>query len=104
MTDTSKIAAKLQARIEELKAEIAELDAKTTKRLPTRSSEQANPLTELARNEALEAQHGAEIAQIQRALGQIKAGTYGICEACGDKIAPARLEALPDATKCIKCA
>jgi len=104
MTDTAKTAASLKARIVELTAEIAYLDAKTTQRLPINSSEQANPRTELARNEALEAQHSAEIAQIERALNHIEAGTYGICDACGDKIAPARLEVQPDATKCIKCA
>ena len=45
-----------------------------------------------------------EIEQIQRALHRIDAGTYGICESCGAEIAPARLEAQPDATRCINCA
>lgn len=30
-------------------------------------------------------------------------GAYGICEDCGKKIAPERLEALPEATRCIEC-
>jgi DnaK suppressor protein len=30
-------------------------------------------------------------------------GAYGVCEDCGSKIAPERLEALPEATRCIRC-
>jgi DnaK suppressor protein len=44
-----------------------------------------------------------ELAQVERALRRLKAGTYGKCEACGTKIAVARLNALPYSTVCIKC-
>ena len=37
------------------------------------------------------------------ALRRIDAGTYGICEVCGVKIAGERLDALPDARTCVKC-
>jgi DnaK suppressor protein len=30
-------------------------------------------------------------------------GAYGICEDCGGKIGDERLEALPDATRCVAC-
>jgi DnaK suppressor protein len=40
---------------------------------------------------------------IERALKAIEKGTYGICERCGSEIDPARLEARPDATLCLKC-
>ena len=30
-------------------------------------------------------------------------GVYGLCEQCGQPINPARLEALPEATRCIEC-
>lgn len=40
---------------------------------------------------------------IKRALRAIEKGTYGICERCGAPIDPARLEARPDATLCLKC-
>jgi RNA polymerase-binding protein DksA len=39
----------------------------------------------------------------QRALDQLAAGTYGICERCGHPIAQQRLEARPDARLCIDC-
>lgn len=41
--------------------------------------------------------------QIDRALAKLERGTYGICEECGKRIAPERLEAIPYATLCIEC-
>jgi DnaK suppressor protein len=40
---------------------------------------------------------------VEHALRHAEEGTYGICERCGEPIDPARLEALPEATLCIKC-
>ena len=45
-----------------------------------------------------------ELTDIDRALARIDAGTYGICERCGQKISVGRLEARPTATLCIDCA
>ncbi|HMC04501.1 MAG TPA: TraR/DksA C4-type zinc finger protein [Actinomycetota bacterium] len=42
----------------------------------------------------------AKIADIDRALERLAAGSYGICEACGQPIAEARLEAWPAARFC----
>jgi DnaK suppressor protein len=44
-----------------------------------------------------------ELAQIERALARLKAGTYGKCEVCTAKIPVARLNALPFSTQCVKC-
>jgi RNA polymerase-binding transcription factor len=51
----------------------------------------------------LDAAH-AQLAAIDAALARIAAGSYGRCEVCGEPIAPARLAARPDATRCITCA
>ena len=40
---------------------------------------------------------------IDLALKRIEEGTFGTCASCGKKIAEARLEAMPYATKCIDC-
>jgi RNA polymerase-binding protein DksA len=45
----------------------------------------------------------SNLLDVQRALGKIDAGTYGICERCGGPISPERLEALPWAVLCIDC-
>lgn len=44
-----------------------------------------------------------ELAQIEEALGRIRQGSYGSCESCGEEIPLARLQALPYATRCVKC-
>jgi DnaK suppressor protein len=41
------------------------------------------------------------LAQIERALQKIDAGTYGISEVSGQPIARARLEAVPEATRAV---
>ncbi len=43
------------------------------------------------------------IGKINRCLQQIKEGTYGRCESCGEDIDPKRLEARPVASLCISC-
>lgn len=45
----------------------------------------------------------AEMSDIQRSLGKIKDGVYGICEMCDDEIDVERLKAKPHAKYCIKC-
>ncbi len=37
------------------------------------------------------------------ALRRIKAGTFGACQACGNGIGKARLQAFPRATHCVTC-
>jgi DnaK suppressor protein len=41
------------------------------------------------------------VAQIDAALHRIEGGTYGVCETCGNQIAPDRLRAIPWTTRCI---
>jgi DnaK suppressor protein len=44
-----------------------------------------------------------KLASIDYALRQAQNGAYGICESCGEPIDPARLEAVPETTLCLKC-
>lgn len=41
---------------------------------------------------------------IERALERVEDGTYGECEDCGCKIPKARLNAIPYAASCVRCA
>ncbi len=43
------------------------------------------------------------LAQIDQALARIASGKYGICDSCGQSIAPERMIAVPHATLCIQC-
>ena len=44
-----------------------------------------------------------ELTNIEVALERMRKGDYGRCEACGEAIPLARLQALPYATMCIGC-
>lgn len=43
-------------------------------------------------------------SKVESALAKIEAGTYGICERCGESIPLDRLDALPYSTLCVDCA
>lgn len=46
----------------------------------------------------------AELQQAELALKRQATGQYGICQQCGGEIASARLQLLPFALTCVKCA
>lgn len=94
-----------------LEAALAELEARLTNISRDLSEPPDQDWAELAiemeDDEALEHQAALverEIASVRRALRRIEDGTYGACVRCGEEIAPARLEARPEAALCIDCA
>ena len=54
--------------------------------------------------EALGAKLRETLDEVEEALAKLSAGTYGVCEDCGQPIDPLRLEAKPAARHCINCA
>jgi len=42
--------------------------------------------------------------RVTRALAKLDEGTYGVCDACGEPIAPGRLKVAPESVLCIACA
>ena len=54
-------------------------------------------------DDAIQRIHAATERQSQHAAELRDRGSYGICETCGGPIGQERLEAVPDATRCIKC-
>jgi RNA polymerase-binding protein DksA len=59
---------------------------------------------ERSRTQALIEQADAHLADIAAALEKLDAGTYGVCETCGEPIGEERLEARPAVKTCIDCA
>jgi DnaK suppressor protein len=57
---------------------------------------------EQGENMALAGQLRNELDEVEIALGKLDDGTYGTCETCGQPIADARLEAMPQARFCIE--
>jgi DnaK suppressor protein len=43
------------------------------------------------------------VEKMAKALDKIEAGTYGICESCGQPIEAARVKALPHVLLCLSC-
>jgi RNA polymerase-binding transcription factor DksA len=56
---------------------------------------------EQGENKALLNQLNDQLAEVGRALDKMDAGTYGLCERCGQPIGEARLEAMPATRFCI---
>ena len=52
---------------------------------------------------ALDARDSDELDRVDAALRRIEDGSYGSCVDCGVEIPPARLQAAPDARRCIAC-
>lgn len=113
MTDSMDIdVAAMKARLMVTKAELArlahehehdsdvvELDQTTQGRLSRMDALQGQAMAqEVARR------RDVEIRRIEAALQRIEEGEYGICVACGEEVAPKRLDFDPATPNCIDCA
>ena len=104
MVDVDKIKKQLEQRVEILSARIEDIKGELRTRPSPDFEEQA---TEGEADEVLEGLENSglsEIAQIRAVLDRIKTGDYGECMSCGEPIGEKRLDAIPHATQCIKCA
>jgi len=102
--DAKKAEEFLRAQLSELlgRAQVIEDDLRHP--LDADAEEQA---VDLADDEALAGVDEVlrrEIAATRLALLRIERGEYGSCASCGEDIGEGRLDALPTATLCIKCA
>lgn len=70
------------------------------KRIGDGTVEAISRLTEIGVGSSLE----DGLTRTERALAKLDAGTYGLCDACGEPITPARLRALADSVLCLACA
>jgi RNA polymerase-binding transcription factor len=107
--DTRTIRTVLQARLESLDEELAELTAVPRdpaaavsfgKRIGDGTTEAIDRMTKVGTAEQL-----AVIRDdVVRALEKIEDGTYGLCDRCGALIPEERLEARPWSVLCVSCA
>jgi len=65
--------------------------------------EGADEASELEKRLALEKRLEESLKEVEHALEKYEAGTYGLCDSCGQSIEQARLEAIPQASFCLKC-
>jgi RNA polymerase-binding transcription factor DksA len=108
MTDVqlSDLRAQLEAEKADLLAQLGELgfgespaDALT---YDANFADSSQVTAEKGETEALAATLQESLTAVDAALSRMEKGTYGLCERCQAPIAPARLEAMPSATRCIE--
>jgi DnaK suppressor protein len=102
VTDARKEA--LQSKLAEMEKRLSAVTRDITKTLPSDFAEQA---TERENDDVLEEiakETKLSIANLKSALQRIDDDNYGRCGKCGEDIAPARLDALPESTMCVSCA
>ncbi|MCL2090139.1 MAG: TraR/DksA family transcriptional regulator [Micrococcales bacterium] len=100
----------LQAEVARLTAELEVADADLTELLRN-SGDGAGDDQADSGSSALEREQELTLVnntrdlllQSERALDRITAGTYGVCESCGNAIGKARLLAFPRALLCVEC-
>ncbi len=100
--DTAAARSRLEAMLVDLDRSIAILRGET----PERDSSAADAGAGLTDHDRVEAaldsleRHRGRVAA---ALDRIAAGAYGRCVDCGEAVPEGRLEARPDAARCIAC-
>jgi RNA polymerase-binding protein DksA len=94
----------LQHKLEQLRQRLNKIEQNLRATPEPDSEEQALGRENDEVLERLDTSSRQEMAMIEAALARIEAGTYGVCDNCGDAISAQRLKALPYTTTCIKCA
>ncbi len=95
--------AELSEKIEQLRA-LGQPSAERKEGSPFGKREEgADEASELEKRLALEKRQEESLKEVEHALQKYEAGTYGLCDSCGQSIEQARLEAIPQASLCMKC-
>lgn len=102
--DLQEIERSLQKRLADLEHRLSRIKSDVTQEHSSDSAEQAQERENDEVVDAIGGETRVAIAATRAALERLANGSYGQCESCGEPIAPARLLAMPEATRCIDCA
>jgi RNA polymerase-binding transcription factor DksA len=94
----------LEARLKALQARLLSLKEDAAQSHSGDSAEQAQERENDEVVDAIGNETSQSIRVIMAALQRIEDGSYGCCDLCGEPIDPARLSAIPEATRCLGCA
>ncbi|MBU2566701.1 TraR/DksA family transcriptional regulator [Patescibacteria group bacterium] len=102
---------KLLAEKERISQELDDLGSKDKNKMDATYPESgsnsdddnAAEISEYADIISIEARLQSELKDVEKALGSIEKGEYGICKYCHKEIDDKRLEARPASTSCIAC-
>jgi DnaK suppressor protein len=108
--EIAEVEADLRSETDRLRSDVACADTALAELLHS-SSDGAGDDQADAGSKNLEREHEMAIVnnardmllQSERALARLAAGTYGVCETCGEAIGKARLQVFPRATQCMPC-
>lgn len=110
MGDTRKLYERLKKEKIQLEERLAQLQAREQPTSERREGspfgkreEEADQVFVLEKNLALKRKVKEVLAEVEHTLKKYEAGTYGVCDSCGQVIEPTRLEALPQASLCLSC-
>jgi DnaK suppressor protein len=70
---------------------------------PQDAADAGTRLSEADRSEAVLASANSQRTEVTNALRRIQEGSYGMCADCGGPIPEGRLEARPEAARCVSC-
>jgi RNA polymerase-binding protein DksA len=101
------IRVRLTARREELRTRLARIGADQRREADALSADAPDRAIQRENDEVIDSLGStarAELTEIEAALSRLASGHYGICESCGHPIEPKRLEAVPYAHQCLRCA
>lgn len=96
----------LSARYGEIRERLLKIEGnirRTDQPLQADFAEQAIDVENDQVLDALDRSIRAEMTQIENTIARIDRGEYGNCEICDYPISLRRLEALPQATRCVRC-
>jgi DnaK suppressor protein len=79
-------------------------DRSKTTSMPTSMAELGSDSSDQELTLSLLGNENGVLDQIEGAIERIDDGSYGRCETCGVKIPKSRLEAIPYAAQCVRCA
>ena len=109
-TNNSILKSRLKAERKRLMEELEQLEASASSTDERREGspfgkreEEATEALELEKRLVLERRVKEQTVGVEHALHKFEEGTYGFCDSCGQPIDPERLEAIPEASLCIKC-
>ena len=108
--DAEQARERLQQLLSELEGSVATLehegpvdDSSELAAYDQHPADAASTITEADREGAVLDAARDQRAQVLAALTRIEDGSYGRCVECGTELTPERLEARPEAARCITC-
>jgi DnaK suppressor protein len=109
-SELDEVRQELETELIELRAEISKAESEIADRMGDAVADAGDDQADAGaktfeREHELALTHNARelLDQNERALEKIMAGTYGVCESCGEPIGKARLQAFPRAVLCVVC-